>query len=476
MAPIDTMVSGMEKQLSAHSDYGSALSAHSRTDLPIVEWPSNLNPADDSLSFNQFPMTLSSSTSFSDQDSQDMSHSNMQHWQQQQRGSMQRIASSMSRGVLGNVPHVGDQQKKRQLEVSSAPHTKVQQNSASQQKRQALSKLSQAVHNEIRDSSNQVDLEQVLLRILAGPSETEEVEDSSSPSHSSKVFVSKSEAIKAAQLLSTIIKQSPGSAYSHPRKPTQGFNTNTLKCPHCPYTVARPCDLKKHMKRHEKPYGCTYPKCHKRFGAKSDWKRHENSQHFQLEAFRCSLPSPTPNTDCAAHFFRAEHFKSHLVSSHKIPPSAIDGHVRRNRIGKNCQGQFWCGFERKIVELKEKRNAAWDERFDHIAGHFEREGRGIEEWVCVEEGRGKGELGRERERYVFEEDGRGEAPPPSPPMETPSHGIVRKRGASEELVGKQKNARFEAVPEMHHDAQDMAPRDGIRYCVSRYSWECGLLS
>jgi hypothetical protein len=32
------------------------------------------------------------------------------------------------------------------------------------------------------------------------------------------------------------------------------------------------CEWKKHIKaRHAKPYGCAYPKCHKRFGAKSDW-------------------------------------------------------------------------------------------------------------------------------------------------------------------------------------------------------------
>ena len=463
MAPIDTMVAGMEKQLSAHSDYGSALSAHSRTDQPIVEWPSNLNPADDSLSFNQFPMTISSSASFSEQDRQDVSHSNMQPWQQQQRDSIQRTASSISRGVPGNMPRVQpseEQQRKRQLEVSSAPQTKVQQNSASQQKRQALSKLSQAVHNEIKDSSNQVDLEQVLLRILAGPSGAEELEDSSDPSHTSKVFVSKKEAIKAAQLLSTIIKQSPGSAYSHPRKPTQGFNTNTLKCPHCSYTVARPCDLKKHMKRHEKPYGCTYPKCHKRFGAKSDWKRHENSQHFQLEAFRCSLASPTPpSTDCAAHFFRAEQFKTHLLTSHKLAASAIDELVRSNRIGKNCQGQFWCGFGCGIVELREKRNAAWDERFDHIAGHFEREGRGIEVWVCVGEGRGRGELGRERERYVFEEDGGRDVPSPPPPAPP----VSLKRGAGVEEIDLRSSQR------QRMDDQDDGPGVTViaRYCVSR---------
>jgi hypothetical protein len=46
--------------------------------------------------------------------------------------------------------------------------------------------------------------------------------------------------------------------------------------------------FRKHMKRHQKPYACTrVPGCDKRFGSKSDWKRHENDQHIQLQFWRC---------------------------------------------------------------------------------------------------------------------------------------------------------------------------------------------
>ena len=159
------------------------------------------------------------------------------------------------------------------------------------------------------------------------------------------------------------------------------------------------------MKRHTRPYGCTYPKCHKRFGAKSDWKRHENNQHFQLESYRCQLDAASSKTPCAEVFGRPDLFKKHLENQHLLTAlEQIEHEVRSCRIGRNSQGQFWCGFCRKIVKLKEKRNAAWDERFNHIDEHFRREKR-IEEWLCMEAKKTKGEVLREMDRTNFDEDG-----------------------------------------------------------------------
>jgi hypothetical protein len=157
------------------------------------------------------------------------------------------------------------------------------------------------------------------------------------------------------------------------------------------------------MKRHRKPYGCTYPKCHKRFGAKSDWKRHENSQHFQLEAFRCARELPTGVT-CGELLHRQEAFKNHLETQHKVSPEALQEQIKLSRIGKNCQGSFWCGFCRVVIQLKNRRNAAWDERFDHIAHHFEKEKKSIDEWVCAEENRLKKDLLKEMDRYVYDDE------------------------------------------------------------------------
>lgn len=155
--------------------------------------------------------------------------------------------------------------------------------------------------------------------------------------------------------------------------------------------LGRTCDLNKHVKRHQKPYGCTYPKCYKKFGAKSDWKRHENSQHFQQETFRCGLSKL--NETCGQHFYRAGQFRTHLELEHKVTKD-LQEVVERYKIGKNCQGQYWCGFCREILKLQTRRNYAWDERFDHIAHHFERDDpkKNIDNWICVEENRTKRQL------------------------------------------------------------------------------------
>lgn len=261
--------------------------------------------------------------------------------------------------------------------TSNAPQTKAQQTEAAKQ-RKALEKLSGAIATQRVDSPSQVfDLEDAIRRILS----------------SQNSDLTKRDAIKAIQAMSTLIKNSP---YQQSRRTAQhGFVSDPKVCDVCGQAVARECDLRKHMKRHEKPFGCTYPKCHKRFGAKSDWKRHENSQHFQLEAYRCK--------DCGEHFLRVEKFETHLRSKHgTTDPSDLEEEKKSRKIGKNCQGQFWCGFCEDVVRLKQRRNAAWDERFDHIAAHFQKEK--IDEWVCAEENKKKHELLRDMDRYVFDDD------------------------------------------------------------------------
>ncbi|ROV96243.1 hypothetical protein VMCG_07671 [Cytospora schulzeri] len=142
--------------------------------------------------------------------------------------------------------------------------------------------------------------------------------------------------------------------------------------PNCGKVFPRPCELKKHQKRHEKPYGCTYPKCSKRFGSKNDWKRHENSQHHQLELWKCSEQSKTdPNEPCARACHRREQFKIHLSRDHDIgDPAMVDLKLDSCRVGRNCESRFWCGFCKKVVEIREGGLKAWMERFNHIDDHF----------------------------------------------------------------------------------------------------------
>ncbi|KAL2129881.1 hypothetical protein VTI74DRAFT_7173 [Chaetomium olivicolor] len=246
------------------------------------------------------------------------------------------------------------------------------------------------------------------------------------------------------------------------------------KCHECPKSFQRPCELKKHQKRHLKPYSCTFPKCDKKFGSKNDWKRHENSQHFQLEIWRCAekipVPPPssppttstTPNnptssssqppqeqqppisqeTECGRVCHRRESLRSHLERDHGIADlTLLDRKLAECRMGRNFESRFWCGFCQKTIEPTGKSGPAHSERFDHIDDHFN--GRAgwrkadISEWKhvdfegdfgdgengvdkMVKGGRGFKEWGS-RKRAVEEEDGEGD------------ERVKRRRGHGEEV-------------------------------------------
>jgi len=345
-------------------------------------------------------------------------------------------------------------QSNQTLAFSNAPQTKAEQ------QRAALQKLSQAVSS----PSASVDLESFLLNVLhqatgsAAWDSTLSRKPGQDQNSNGMGEFTKSDALHAVQAISNLIQQRPGALNRVRRRVTQGLVSNAKVCPFvkCGFAVARDCDLRKHMKRHEKPYGCTYPKCHKRFGAKSDYKRHENSQHFQQEAWRCSQLSDA-GTPCGAHFFRIVQFDAHLRNHHKgLSPEEMEVLLVSNRIGKNCQVRFWCGFCNAIVELQNQRNAAWDERFDHIARHFEKEKRCIDDWICVEENKPKKELAKGMDSLVFEDEEDGDATgdadedaPLPPPCDPPAHAQSgsRKRKASSDFFAAQllQRPRMETV-------------------------------
>lgn len=129
---------------------------------------------------------------------------------------------------------------------------------------------------------------------------------------------------------------------------------------------------RKHMKRHVKPYGCTFPQCSKRFGSKNDWKRHENSQHYQLESWKCNVESRDIIGElCNRPYSRREQFKAHLSRDHDITdPTHIDQKLEDCLDGRNYEVRFWCGFCKKMVKVKETGLKAWLGRFDHIDDHF----------------------------------------------------------------------------------------------------------
>lgn len=263
-----------------------------------------------------------------------------------------------------------------ELPLSSAPQTK------SEQLRQQLD----------LEKMSKAKLQELVLQVL----ESHGDDDSNSPG---------SDTYDVSKEIAKILRQNLRSDRSPQRRDTKDSGSGLKECPYkpCDFT-GRNCDLNKHIKRHQRPYGCTYPKCHKRFGAKSDWKRHENSQHFQQEAFRCEY-SNNHGKKCGEHYYRMAKFQEHLEEQHKITSAdQIRKDLKRCKIGKNCQTQFWCGFCDSIQTLNQKRNDAWDERFDHIARHFEKDKKCIDDWICVEENKMKEQIRKSVDRGAFPDD------------------------------------------------------------------------
>ncbi|KAK6064568.1 hypothetical protein SCUP515_11693 [Seiridium cupressi] len=159
-------------------------------------------------------------------------------------------------------------------------------------------------------------------------------------------------------------------------------------CPTCNKGFSRRCELKyvkptmlllsmrltvprKHLKRHEKPYGCTYEGCNKRFGSKNDWKRHENSQHFLLEVWKCDFrATDKPAQACGKVSHRRETFRQHLVNNHQLTADTAEKKLEECRVGRNCEANFWCGFCEEIIKVKRKGVDAWTERYNHIDDHL----------------------------------------------------------------------------------------------------------
>lgn len=159
----------------------------------------------------------------------------------------------------------------------------------------------------------------------------------------------------------------------------------------------------KHMKRHTKPFGCTYPKCTKRFGSKNDWKRHESSQHIQTELWRCGLGT-CALLQPARIFYAREFVHEHLVRDHGVGTrdgedeavkEEVEAVADSVRIGGHASEGFWCGFCRVIVRPVdgELGDEGGDERVRHVGEHFDRD-KDTAEWVCLE-------MNREK-RYLWE--------------------------------------------------------------------------
>ncbi|KAL4872185.1 hypothetical protein BDV12DRAFT_151500 [Aspergillus spectabilis] len=161
---------------------------------------------------------------------------------------------------------------------------------------------------------------------------------------------------------------------------TSSDRTGWIQCEFCPKQTRLRCEMKKHQKRHERPYGCTFPGCDKTFGSKADWKRHEQSQHFGVQSWQCTLPDPAQGALCARLFNRQDAYAQHLEKQHQFDEEEVQTSICKNRLGWNGEPQFWCGFCREIIPLRGDGLAAWNQRFNHIDIEHYKQGEHIDDW------------------------------------------------------------------------------------------------
>ncbi|PYH46664.1 putative C2H2 finger domain protein [Aspergillus saccharolyticus JOP 1030-1] len=184
-----------------------------------------------------------------------------------------------------------------------------------------------------------------------------------------------------------ILNQSSEPCSSHPPLDKESSSVRSgqrkwIQCDFCSKKTRLRCEMKKHQKRHERPYSCTFPQCSKTFGSKNDWKRHENSQHFHSKSWGCTLPDATQEgVTCDRLFYRQETYVQHLKKLHMlVKEEEIRSAVSDNRICHDGRTSFWCGFCRDDVPLSQGFEA-WNERFTHIDSEHYKRGERIENWV-----------------------------------------------------------------------------------------------
>lgn len=140
------------------------------------------------------------------------------------------------------------------------------------------------------------------------------------------------------------------------------------------------------MKRHTKPYGCTFSKCSKTFGSLNDWKRHENTQHDLDEAWRCEVGRPD-NKKCGRMFSKKEDFEAHLNGPHgeDLRNVHLETLINAFHLGRGGHHHFWCGFcDRLIAPPENQDQEKSNPRFKHIGDHFDKEKRNIGDWMDIE--------------------------------------------------------------------------------------------
>jgi hypothetical protein len=128
------------------------------------------------------------------------------------------------------------------------------------------------------------------------------------------------------------------------------------------------------MKRHTRPYICTFPGCSTRHGSRSDWKRHEETQHPLRESWKCTAHK-LDGTTCLADFTSENELQDHLLIAHGMSETEVTrGFCENMHLGENGVGRFWCVFCQEIVRQEVRSSCDSREmRMQHVGDHFDRD-------------------------------------------------------------------------------------------------------
>ncbi|CAK1354625.1 unnamed protein product [Cercospora beticola] len=176
----------------------------------------------------------------------------------------------------------------------------------------------------------------------------------------------------------------PIPACSEERSPRQiKTEPGNHPCPNCFKLYKRECDLKKHLKRHTRPYGCTFPRCNKDFGSRNDWKRHESTQHQSPRHRQVRKQGQNSNLGHGA--------LSQTIGEAEMTTS------------------FWCGFcvamihcDEDVTQVQARLGSDSENflarrrtdktmarlvtelRIQHVGDHYDKQSRGIKDWVSLD--------------------------------------------------------------------------------------------
>jgi hypothetical protein len=109
-------------------------------------------------------------------------------------------------------------------------------------------------------------------------------------------------------------------------------------------------------------------------------------QHCMPELWKCcekANEAIRPFGVCGHAFADKLEFEAHLIESHKYRPDDTAAVAVKCHIHRNDRTRFWCGFCGELINVDERPGVVLNDRFTHIADHFTKQHKRIDDWVDV---------------------------------------------------------------------------------------------